>query len=238
MVAVGHQRSLAATAAAVLTIVTVSCSSSANHSAAQGSESPPQRTDFTQVTESMFVDASAIPDGPALNFSGAALNSDGHNPYDDPVDPPECAPIFSGPAHGQKGAALWSKWPTDGSDLPVETVTVLIAVPTGQPDLRGLRDLLGKCKTSHLGGLTSTASPPLQHPGLPESAVAWSYDATGVAPIIGGEVHFTGLEIFGLSRGLYVEVSTTHTNGVKVSPADTDTLVNLFNDQVRKLEAA
>lgn len=53
-----------------------------------------------------------------------------------------------------------------------------------------------------------------------------------------GEAHYAGAEIIGLSRGLYVEVSTVRTNGVKISATDIDMLVNLFNDQVRKLEAA
>jgi hypothetical protein len=233
-----HRRLLAATAAALLAALSVACSSPADQSGAQGGESPPPRPDFTQVTESMFVGESAIPDGAAKNFSGAVLNADGHNPNDDGVDPPECAPIASGPAHGQGGAAQWTKWPTDGSDMPVETVKVLISVPTGRPDLQALRTLLGKCKTLQAAGLSWTASPPLQHPGLPESAVAWRYEQTGVSPVIGEEVHITGLAIFGLSRGLYVRVSTDHTNGEEISPADIDMLVKLFNDQVAKLQAA
>ena len=52
---VALHRLLAATAGALLAALTVSCSSTV-------SESPPQRANFTQVTESMLVDASAIPD--------------------------------------------------------------------------------------------------------------------------------------------------------------------------------
>lgn len=101
----------------------------------------------------MFVDGSAMPDGSAGHFTGPVLNSDGHNPNDDQVDPPECAPIFSGPAHAQKGTVLWSM-PTDGSsaDTTGQDFIVLLAVPAGQPDLQGLRDLLGKCGTSQSGG--------------------------------------------------------------------------------------
>lgn len=182
----------------------------------------------------MFVDGSAMPDGSAGHFTGPVLNSDGHNPNDDQVDPPECAPIFSGPAHAQKGTVLWSM-PTDGSsaDTTGQDFIVLLAVPAGQPDPQGLRDLLGKCGTSQSGGLTSTMSPPIQHPGLPNSAVAWRWSAQD--PDIGGSA---GAEIIGLSRGLYVEVSTFQTNGGEISPGDIDILVKIFNDQVRKLEAA
>ncbi|MGO4443805.1 hypothetical protein AB4Z42_10675 [Mycobacterium sp. 2YAF39] len=233
---VAFHRLLAATAAALLAVLSVACSSPTNQSAqpaAQGSESPPQRPDFTQVTESMFVDASAIPDASAWDFTGAVLNSDGNYPNDDQIDPPKCAPLFSGLPHGQKGAAGWSMWPTDGSDadMPEQNFTVLLAVPTGQPDLQGLRDLLGKCGTFHAGELTSTVSPPLQHPGLPDSAVAWRQNSKG-------PYGSKGAEIVGLSRGLYVEVYTWRTDGDEASPADIDILVNLFNEQVTKLQAA
>jgi len=219
-------RLLAATAAAPLAALTISCSS-------PGSESPPPRPDLTQVTESMFVGASAIPDSSAWDFTGAVLNPDGNYPYTDQADPPECTPLASGLPHGLKGAADWTMWPTDDPDanMPKQTFTVLIAVPMETPDLQGLRDLLRKCGTFHADELTSTVSPPLQHPGLPDSAVAWRQ-------VSKGPFGSNGTEIVGLSRGLYVEVYTWRTDGADTSPADMDILVNLFNEQVSKLEAA
>ena len=91
--------------------------------------------------------------------------------------------------------------------------------------------MLGKCGTIHTGELTTTASPPLQHPGLPDSAVAWRWNSQG-------PYASKGVQIVGLSRGLYVEVSTFKMNGDEISPADIDMLVKLFNEQVSKLEAA
>jgi hypothetical protein len=181
----------------------------------------------------MFVGASAIPNSSAWDFTGAVLNPDGNYPYADQADPPECTTLVSGLPHGPKGAADWSMWPTGGadSDMPEQTFTVLLAVPIGQPDLQGLRDLLRKCTTFHAGELTSTVSPPLKHPGLPDSAVAWRQISTG-------PYGSKGAEIIGLSRGLYVEVYTWRTDGAETSPADLDILVNLFNEQVSKLEAA
>jgi len=65
----------------------------------------------------------------------------------------------------------------------------------------------------------------------PDSAVAWRQFSTG-------PYGSKGAEIIGLSRGLYVEVYTWRTDGAETSPADLDILVNLFNEQVSKLEAA
>jgi hypothetical protein len=227
-----HRRLLASTVAGLLAALTVSCSSSANQSAPQGSESPPQRPDFTQVTESMLLDASAIPDASDWYFTGPLLNSDGNSPSDDGVDPPECAPLYSGLPHAQKGVVSWVSTVPDSSDLdtPGQTVNLLIAVPIGRPDVRGLRDVLGKCGTFHAGELTSTASPPLQPPGLTDSAVAWRWDTPG-------PYASKGVQIVGLSRGLYVEISTYKMNGDEISPTDIDMLVKLFNDQVAKLQA-
>ena len=183
----------------------------------------------------MLREARAIPDVSAWNFTGPVLNSDRFNPNDEQVDPPKCAPIFSGPAHAQKGTVLWSWMQTDDGSDPDQSgpdFTVTLSVPTGQPDLQGLRDLLGKCGTFQGGGVPVTMSP-LQLPGLPNSAVArrWTMPVT-----IAGSI--AGAEITGLTRGIYVEVSVNRLNTGDILTGDTDIMVKLFNDQVRKLEAA
>jgi hypothetical protein len=183
----------------------------------------------------MLIEASAIPDPSAWNFTGPVLNSDGFNPNDEQVDPPECAPIFSGPAHAQKGVVLWSSIQTDGPDADKSgpDFSVSLAVPTGQPDLQGLRGLLGKCGTFQGDGLPVTMSPSLQLPGLPDSAVARRW--TVQVPVAGG---IAGAEIIGLTRGLYLKVSANRLNTGEISAGDTDILVTLFNEQVSRLEAA
>ena len=71
MVAVGatHLRLLAVTAAACMVVMTVSCSSAVTKPAAPGSNEPPQKPEFTQVTTSMFVDRSAVPTSAAMEFT-------------------------------------------------------------------------------------------------------------------------------------------------------------------------
>ena len=82
-VGASHLRLLAVTAAACMVVMTVSCSSAET----------PQKSEFTQVTSSMFVDRSAVPNSAAMEFTAPSISSDTQGPTD-PVDPPECAAIF------------------------------------------------------------------------------------------------------------------------------------------------
>jgi hypothetical protein len=228
-VAVGatHARLLAVTAAACMVVMTVSCSSPVNKSAAPGSETPPKpKPEFTQVTSSMFVDRSAVPDSSAMEFTAPTISSDTQGPTD-PVDPPECAPIFWGPAHTQAGSVIWSTMKSAGTSTNNEgrAFNLFLAVPAERPDLRSL---LGKCGTIEYQGGTITVSP-LPLPGLPSWAIATRITAQGADG--------AGAGIIGLSRGLYVSVAFTQKPGGDLSPNDTDALVKLFNDQVAKLEA-
>ena len=77
MVAVGatHLRLLAVTAAACMVVMTVSCSSAGNKSAAPGSNETPKKPEFTQVTSSMFVDRSAVPNSAAMEFTAPSIRS-------------------------------------------------------------------------------------------------------------------------------------------------------------------
>jgi hypothetical protein len=143
----------------------------------------------------------------------------------DPVDPPECEPIFWGPRHTQAGSVSWSSTKPAGASTNSERrfFHLFLAVPAERPDLRSL---LGRCGTVGYQGVTGTVSA-LPLPGLPSWAVATRVNVPGA----------DGAGIIGLCRGLYVSVSFTQQPVGDLSPNDADALVKLFNDQVAKLEA-
>jgi hypothetical protein len=210
----------------VVVVVTVSCSSSVTKPAAPSSNETPQKPEFAPVTSSMFVDRSAVPDSAAMKFTAPSISSDAQGPTD-PVDPPECAPIFWGPAHTQAGSASWSTMRSAGTSTNNEgkVFNLFLVVPAERPDLRSL---LGKRGTIEYQGHTNTESP-LTLPRLPSWAIAMHITAQGAD----GD----GAGIIGPCRGLYVSVAFTQKPGGDLSPNDTNALVKLFNDQVAKLEA-
>ena len=225
MVAVGatHLRLLAVTAAACMVVMTVSCSSAGTKPTAPGSETPPKpKPEFAQVTSSMFVDRSAVPNSAAMEFRAPSIGS--YQPGSgDPVDPPECAPLYWGPNGTQAGSVSWSTMRSAGTNNEGKVFNLFLAVPTERPDFNSL---LGKCGTIEYRGVTTTVSP-LPLPGLPSWSTAYRITVGGV----------DGAGIMGLCRGLYVSVVFNQKPGGDLSPNDTNALVKLFNDQVAKLEA-
>ena len=225
MVAVGatHVRRLAVTAAACMVAMTVSCTSPANEPAPETSE-PPPKPDLTQVTTSMFVDRSAVPNSSAMEFTAPDISSEMQEQAD-PVEPPGCEPLFWGPRPTQAGRVSWSSTKSAGASTNSEGrfFHMFLIVPAERPDLRSL---LGKCGTVEYQGITTRVSA-LPMPGLPSWAVATRIFAHGT----------DGAGIIGLCRGLYVSVAFTQQPVGDLSPNDTDALVKLFNDQVAKLEA-
>jgi hypothetical protein len=207
-----------------MVVMTVSCSSVASKSAAPGSSEAPQKPEFTQVTSSMFVDRSAVPNSAAMEFTAPSISSytTGSN---DPVDPPECAPLYWGPDGTQAGSVSWSTMKSLGASTNNERkiFNLFLAVPAERPDFSSL---LGKCGTIEYQGHTTTATP-LPLPGLPSWSTAYRVTVGGV----------NGAGIIGLCRGLYVSVVFAQQPGGDLSPNDTNALAKLFNDQVAKLEA-
>ena len=201
---------------------TVSCSSSGTKSAAPGSDETPQKPEFTQVTSSMFVDRSAVPNSAAMEFTAPSISSypPGSN---DPVDPPECGPLYWGPRPTQAGSVTWSTTRSPGTSTNFKVFHLFLLVPAERPDFRSL---LGKCGTFKYQGVTFTVSPlPLQ--GLPSWSTAYRFTVGGV----------DNAGIIGPYRGLYVSALFNQKSGGDLSPNDTNALVKLFNDQVAKLEA-
>jgi hypothetical protein len=207
--------------------MTVSCSSAVNKSVPSGSSETPQKPDLTQVTSSMFVDRSAVPNSSAMEFTAPSISS--HAPgSNDPVDPPECAPLYWGPDSTQIGSVKWSTIRSAGTSTNNEAkfFDLFLSVPAAErPDFRSL---LGKCGTVEAQGDTITVTP-LPLPGLPSWSTAYRFTVRGV----------DNAGILGLSRGLYVSVLFTQFSGgdISISPDDTNAFVKLFNDQVAKLEA-
>ena len=219
-----HARLLALTAAACMVVMTVSCSSPVTKPAAPGSNETPQKPEFTQVTSSMLVDRSAVPNSAAMEFTAPSIKSypPGSN---DPVDPRECGPLYWGPDSTQVGSVSWSTTRSAGTSTNNEGkfFNLFLAVPAERPDFRSL---LGRCGTIKYQGDTTTASP-LALPGLPSWSTAYRITVGGV----------NGAGIIGLCRGLYVSVVFNQKPGGDLSPNDTNALVKLFNDQVAKLQA-
>ena len=172
----------------------------------------------------MFVDRSAVPNTAATQFSAPDITSDVQETLD-PVDPPECGPIFWGPKATQAGSISWSTLRSTGASTNNDGryFQLFLYVPAERPDLKSL---LGRCGTIKYKGTTSRASV-LSLPGLPSWALATRVAAPGA----------DGAGIIGLCRGIYVSVAFTEKPSGELSPTDTDALVNLFNGQVAKLEA-
>ena len=217
-----HWRMSAVTAAAFMMVSTVSCSSAVNESAAPESSEPLRRPELTQVTSSMFVDRSAVPNSAAMEFAAPDISSDIEG-TSDPVDPPECAPIFWGPAPTEAGSVSWSSTTAPGTSTNLKVFNLFLVLSAERPDFT---TLLGKCRTVEYQGLASTVEA-LPLSGLPSWATPTRIFAPGA----------DGAGIIGLCRGLYVSVAFTQKPGGDLSPNDTNALVKLFNDQVAKLEA-
>jgi hypothetical protein len=215
---------LAATIAACIVAMTASCASSTHDSVAPGSSEAPPKPGFTQVTSSMFVDQSAAPNSPATEFTSPSIENLTPGSRE-PVDPPECAPIFWGPDSTQVGSVSWST--TSAADMSsideLKVFNLFLSVPVERPDFVSTLD---KCGTVTYQGVATKASL-LRLPRVPNWATATRVISQGA----------DGAGIIGLCRGLFVSVAFTQKPGGDLSPDDTNALVKLFNDQVAKLEA-
>lgn len=217
------QGSATLTVVSCIVAVAVSCSSGTDESTSSSGNGPPQKSDFTQVTTEMFVDRSALPNSSAMAFGAPTISKDPQGTTD-PVDPPECGPIFWGPPFSQRGSVSWSTLTTDDTSPKKEgkDVRLFLALAAARPDLKAL---VGKCGTVRYQGTTETIAP-LPLPGLP----SWA-DATRIS--VAGA---TGVGVLGLYRGLYISLTFTQLPAGDISPDDTHAVVQLFNAEVTKLE--
>jgi hypothetical protein len=137
------------------------------------------------------------------------------------VTPPECGPIFFGPTPTQYGSVAWQTPPSDtGSGSGYK---LFLIVPAERPDIAAL---VGKCsKIEHQGSTVDVTPLPLQ--GVPDWATATRTTTEGA----------DGATIIGLFRGLYISVTFSQTPAGDLAVGDSDGLVRLFYEQVKKLEA-
>ena len=136
-------------------VTAVSCSSGVNESAAPEGSELPRRPELTQVTSSMYVDRSAVPNSAAMEFAAPDISRDIEG-TSDPVDPPECAPIYWGPAPTEAGSVSWSSTTSPGTSTKLKLFNLFLAVSAERPEFT---TLLGKCRTIEYQGLTPRSSP-------------------------------------------------------------------------------
>ena len=91
----------------------------------------------------MFVDRSAVPNSAAMEYTAPEISSDIEG-TSDPVDPPECAPIFWGPAPTEAGTASWSTTTSPDTSTTLKVFNLALLVSAERPDFT---TLLGKCRT-------------------------------------------------------------------------------------------
>jgi hypothetical protein len=192
----------------------VSCSSG------EGSET--QKPEFTQVTTSMFVDRSALPDSSAMEYAAPTIGNEPQGKTD-PVDPAECGPAYWGPPFSQMGSVGWSTMKPAGTSREGRDIRLFLAVAAERPDMKAL---LAKCETVRYKNVTTTVAP-MDLADLPSWAVATVIKVPGA----------TGAGVIGLYRGLYISESFWQLPEADPSADDKTALVKLFNAQVSKLEA-
>ncbi|MGO4443800.1 hypothetical protein AB4Z42_10645 [Mycobacterium sp. 2YAF39] len=211
-------------AAVCVAALTVACTSVISGSPQSVSGEAPQKLEFTAVTASMFVDRSAVPNSPATEFTPPSVESVSPEP-NEPVDPPECGPLFWGPQATQAGSATWTTSTTSDTSAVEElrVFNLFLTVPTERPDLESL---VGPCASVEFEEIVTTVEP-LNVPGLPSGSLPTRIATEGA----------DGASIIGLCRGLYVSVAFTQKPGGDLSSDDVDALAKLYTAQVAKLEA-
>ncbi|HTM84900.1 MAG TPA: hypothetical protein VL179_08365 [Mycobacterium sp.] len=208
-------------------------------------EKPSSKPDITTLTSEMLVDRASFPD-PSGGKWISGVNSAGDAPADMPnltVDPPECADFYSSPKSAtQTATATLAKLKPGG----LHSMRVRLALTSDHPNLK---DVLDKCQsfkqTFEAGGRTVTTDiqlSPLDADGVPPWAVATVITSSSKAAIR-LPISITASTISGYYRGVLV-VATSNAIGLRTEKDTSedstyaDELVELFNTQIEKLEAA
>lgn len=208
-------------------------------------QKPSGKPDITNLTSEMLVDRSAFPDSSGGKWI-SGVNSAGDNPSEMPnltVDPPECADFYASPkSASQTATATLAKLRPSG----LRTMRVRLALTS---DRRNLKALLEKCQsftqTFEVRGHSVTTDiqlSPLDADGVPPWAVATAISTASKAAIR-LPIEITADTVSGYYRGVLVVVSSNNVglrseNDDADDAGDADELVELFNTQIEKLEAA
>jgi hypothetical protein len=235
------------------------CSSSShppNGAAAPTADTPSAaaaKPDLTQVSKAMLVGATsfpAVPEGAGLVLFDPTLM----DPADQmtPSDPGECKPFLDGPDWTQ-GADVVLTPPGGFRSGGDRSYSVEIALPRQRPDLT---KLVGRCRTIKFQAPSDTQARTYSYDLLPSTGVS-----TPSATVLQFQYHLIrgrlinergdqayddlvidGVKVIGYDRGIFVAATSqrvpTDPNRVEMPPDDVQAVIKLFNDQVRKLEAA
>lgn len=208
-------------------------------------EKPSRKADITELTSDMLVDRASFPD-PSGGKWISGVNGAGDAPSEMPnltVDPPECADFYSSPKPAtQTATATLAKLQPGG----LHSMRVRLALTPDRPDLKGVLDKCQSFKqTFESGGRSVTTDiqlSPLDADGVPPWAVATVITSSSKAAIR-LPIAITASTVSGYYRGVLV-VATSNDIGLRMEQdtaddaAHADALVQLFNTQIEKLEAA
>ncbi|GFG71744.1 hypothetical protein [Mycolicibacter senuensis] len=234
--------SLAAVAAAVVVGIGLMAGFGGRFTA---EEKPSRKPDLTELTSDMLVERASFPD-PSGGKWISGVNSAGDAPSEMPnltVDPPECADFYSSPSSAtQTATATLAKLQPGG----LHSMRVRLALTPDRPDLKAFVDKCQSFKqTFESGGRSVTTDiqlNPLEADGVPPWAVATVITSSSKAAIR-LPIAITASTISGYYRGVLV-VASSNDIGLRTGDdesedaAHADELVQLFNTQIEKLEAA
>lgn len=208
-------------------------------------EKPSRKPDITELTSDMLVERASFPD-PSGGKWISGVNSAGDSPSEMPnltVDPPECADFYSSPSSAtQTATATLAKLQPGG----LHSMRVRLALTPDRPDLKAFVDKCQSFKqTFESGGRSVTTDiqlSPLEAEGVPSWAVATVITSSSKAAIR-LPIAITASTISGYYRGVLV-VASSNDIGLRTGDDESadathaDELVQLFNTQIEKLEAA
>jgi hypothetical protein len=191
------------------------------------------KPDITKLTTSLFADQSSFPVmGGDATWKGPTTKDGMLGSGQTEINPPECAPLNGTIPSTTQSAGL-------AEGVQAHIFAVALSLTTDRPDFKSL---LPACQTVTIGNITKTYKPTTL-PGLPDWATAytatragqpgWELDAVG---------YYRGILITaGALRDTGSDNITTAPEGFGLDePNDHDMtgVVQLFNAQVAKLEAA
>jgi hypothetical protein len=209
------------------------------------SEKPSRKPDITELTSDMLVDRASFPDSSGGKWI-SGVNSAGASPSEVPdltVDPPECADLYSSPKSAtQTATATLAKLQPGG----LHSMRMRLALTPDHPNLKAVLDKCQSFKqTFEAGGRSVTTDiqlSPLDADGVPAWAVATVITSSSKAAIR-LPIAITASTVSGYYRGVLVVASSNDIGlGTEKDASDdaarADALVQLFNTQIEKLEAA
>lgn len=210
-----------------------------------GSDKPSRKPDIAQLSGDLLVDRSAFPEIRGGKWISGVDDPGGaqSNLPNLTTDPPECSALY-GDAKGATQSATATLANLEPGGL--RSMRVHLAITRDPPNVK---QYLQKCQsftqTFEAGGRavsTEVQLNPLDVAGVPPWAVA-TVLTSSASTAIRLPVSVTAAMISGYYRGVLVVASSNEIrlrakNNAAIDPETAAALVELFNDQIAKLEAA